>query len=91
LPATKRSGLSIPRPILPKPSHPMVDCCIFELFDVADQSNTARRLQFGYGSSTPPTGQNLSKNALDKMKPPFLRPVESDQTQPPRHQLWCCG
>jgi hypothetical protein len=34
---------------------------MFELFDGADQSNLARRLQFGYGSSTPPPAEFCPK------------------------------
>jgi hypothetical protein len=31
----------------------MVDCGMFEYFDRADQSNSARQWRFDYGSSTP--------------------------------------
>jgi hypothetical protein len=86
--ATKRSRFSIPRPIQLKPSHPMVDCGIFEYFDPVYRLNLARQLQFGYGSSTPPPAKIRPKMHFTKQS---CRSFARTNSTKPSHPDVDCG
>jgi hypothetical protein len=48
-PLEKWCRISIPRSMLPKPSHAEVDCGVVEERNQVGRTNLARWLQFGYG------------------------------------------
>jgi hypothetical protein len=59
---------------------------MFDLFDGADRSNLARRLQFGYGSSTPPLAKIRPKMHWTKQS---RRSFAPNPTRPSHPEINC--
>ncbi len=80
--ATKQSCLSIPRPIWPKPSHPMVDCGMFEYFNWVHWLNLARWTGSSNGN-TPPKRWFFVEFCRPQIGAAFPSTGQSAKAQPP--------